>query len=331
MSRVWPASARPGGYTLVELLLVMAIGSILLLALLNVVMRGVQAQAAVQGGNELAQQAHFAMQQMLQAVGRSTRLMLPQADRPASDWPEHIRKQTVPASPPTGSSTLDTAVLAVTQDPAVDLDANGIPDADNDGDGRIDEDWPVDITNDGAPGIYLVDDGGDGTIDEYLACCYMDDDEHFGITDEDELDGLDNDNDGRIDEDPRADMNGDGCPGVCAVDEDADGAIDEGGINDDDEDGSTDEDWLDPVVFYLNGSDLQQRIPVPWDVDGNTVVDGRDFIVETIASNVTRLQVERVAPGNGKVLLVALTLELTDPVSGETVSLTSRMRVGSLL
>ncbi len=39
---------------------------------------------------------------------------------------------------------------------------------------------------------------------------------------------VDNDNDGKFDEDPLGDANKDGCPGVCGVDDDLDGFIDVG-------------------------------------------------------------------------------------------------------
>jgi hypothetical protein len=57
----------------------------------------------------------------------------------------------------------------------------------------------------------------------------------------------DNDLDGLFDEDPPFDFNGDGCPGLCGVDDDGDGETDEGFISDDDEDGQIDEDptWDD--------------------------------------------------------------------------------------
>ena len=42
-------------------------------------------------------------------------------------------------------------------------------------------------------------------------------------------------------------------------------------MNDDDEDGQDDEDWFDPVVFYLQGSALIERRAVPWDENGDSV------------------------------------------------------------
>ncbi len=80
------------GFTLVELLMAMAIGTILLLSIQGVVGRGIQTQQAVQTQNELTRQAHFAMQQMVRAVGRSRQLVLPFAENPNTAWPESVRE-----------------------------------------------------------------------------------------------------------------------------------------------------------------------------------------------------------------------------------------------
>jgi hypothetical protein len=53
------------------------------------------------------------------------------------------------------------------------------------------------------------------------------------------------------------DSNGDGCPGLCGVDDDNDGDIDEGDINDDDEDGAVDE---DSKGFEVNSQGITLRI-----------------------------------------------------------------------
>ena len=76
---------------------------------------------------------------------------MPLKDNPNTNWPEHIREQTVPPSPPIGDSTLATAVLAVTLPAYVDLDNDGFPDADDDRDGLIDEDLPNDNHHDFSP------------------------------------------------------------------------------------------------------------------------------------------------------------------------------------
>jgi prepilin-type N-terminal cleavage/methylation domain-containing protein len=321
-------SRQPNGYTLIELLVALALSAILFAGLGSVVGQAIDSRGAVQEMNALTRQARFAMEQMVRAVSRSPRLLLPLNDSSNTNWPDNLREE---PSAPVGDSTLSTAVLAVTLDPDQDLDGDGIPDADNDGDGRIDEDLPQDTTFDNAPGIVLIDDMGDGTVDKFSGCCSMDDEEDFGIINEDPINGSDDDGDGLVDEDPGSDMNGDGCPGGCGIDDDGDGQVDEGSSFDDDEDGQSNEDWYDPVVFYLAGNTLMQRTHVPWDEDGGGLVSGLDFIVEPIAENVTRLRVERVPQGGDRSQVVDLTLELTSPASGETVSLNTRVRVGGAL
>jgi len=293
-----------------------------------VVGQALQSQDAVSEANKLTRDARFAMQRMLHTVANTRRLLLPFRDKPASNWPENIREQTVPPSPPIGDSTLATAVLAVTLPAYVDLDNDGIPDADNDADGRIDEDTPADATWDLAPGITLIDDDGDGSVDEGGA--NNDDDETQSVSDEDPIDGVDNDGDNNIDEDFGADMNADGCPGICGVDDDEDGLIDEGSVNDDDEDGQTDEDFYGSIVFYLENGIIKERTTVPWDQSGGGFVSGLDYLVSDIADNVTRFRVERL--DNGSVVeIIELTLDLTSPLTGETVSLQAQVRVGGAL
>jgi type II secretory pathway pseudopilin PulG len=318
------------GFTYVELMITLAIASLIILGLTGVVGQALQSQDAVSETNRLTREARFAMRSMVDSVSRSRQLLLPQRDKPATNWPENIREQTIPPSTPIGDSTLASAVLATTLPGEFDLDGNGIADADNDGDGLFDEDLPADITNDNAPGIYQIDDAGDGTVDKFSACCSQDDDEDFGITNEDPINGVDDDGDGLIDDDPGGDINADACPGVCGIDDDGDATVDEGSALDDDEDGVNDEDWLDPVVFYLSGSTLKQRHPAPWDTDGDSDVDGRDYIVSDLAENITRFRVERLDNGSS-VEMVEITLELTSPLTGETVSLQSQVRIGGAL
>jgi hypothetical protein len=59
-------------------------------------------------------------------------------------------------------------------------------------------------------------------------------------------------------------------------------------------------------------------------------VDGRDFIEADIAENVSRFRVERLDNGS-TVDIVEITLELTSPLTGETVSLQAQVRVGGAL
>ena len=324
---------RRQGFTYVELLITLAIASLIIVGLTGVVGQALQSQDAVSETNKLTRDTRFAMLRMLRTVANTRRLLLPFRDKPASNWPEHIREQTVPPSAPIGDSTLATAVLAVTLPAYVDLDNDGYPDADDDKDGQIDEDLPNDNNHDFFPGIMGIDDDGDGQVDEDPSN-WWDDDETNAIYNEDPLNGIDDDDDNNIDEDTASDQNGDGCPGICGVDDDADGSIDEGSGDDDDEDGNTFDDPYDPVVFYLSSGSLVERMPAPWDTDGISVpdgpVDGRDFIESVIADNVTRFRVERL--DNGSVVeIIELTLELTSPITGETVSLQAQVRVGGAL
>lgn len=317
------------GVTLVELLVSAAMASVIVVGLSGFVRASLQSKAALEQRLDLQQQADFAMDRMVRAVSGSRRLLLPLADNPATNWPEQIREQTVPASPPIGSSTLATAVLAVTLPAYSDLDLDGFPDADNDRDGRIDEDSGGDVVGDSAGGIYQIDDDGDGLVDESLLL-YYDDDEGNLIIDEDRQDGSDNDGDGSTDEDPPADTNGDGCSGRCGVDDDGDGSVDEGSSADDDEDGASDEDGYDPVVFHLSGGTVRERTPAPWDETGSGGITGRDFLTSDIATQVTRLRFERMAAPDGGQPLVDITLELTGG-DGQVVSVNRRVRVGGAL
>jgi len=316
-------------FTLIELLTALALAALILAATSGLMNNAMGTDAVLEERNELMRQARFAMQRMTHAVAETDYLFLPQPDKSDTDWRENVREETVPASPPEGSSTKATAVLAVALGRSVDLDANGFADADNDSDGRINEDMPADIAYDFDPGIHLIDDDGDGQVDEG-SLVDSDDDERLNAADEDPVNGIDDDGDGQIDEDPGADINGDGAPGIRGVDDDGDGQVDEGNIADDDEDGLVDEDWLDAVVFYLQGGLLIERHPVPWDETANGDVTGRDFIENVIAEGVTRFRVERPAGGASGQQLVDLTLELTGP-AGTVATLSGRIRVGATL
>lgn len=318
---------RQAAFTLIELLVALVLAGLLLGATSGIVKQALGTDELMEERNLLLREARFAMHRMARAVRETRYLMLPMPDKPDTDWRENVREETVPASPPEGSSTKATAVLAVSLSSNVDLDADGFPDADNDRDGRIDEDYPPDIHFDFGDGIYLIDDGGNGSVDEGFFD--NDDDERLNGADEDPINGVDDDADGIIDEDPGADMNGDGAPGIAGVDDDADGQIDEGNSADDDEDGVVDEDWVDVVVFFLQGDSLIERHPVPWDESANGFVSGRDYIETVIAEGVTLFRVERPSGSAGH-QLVDLTLELAGP-SGEVVSLTASVRAGGAL
>ena len=157
--------AKPShGFTLLELLVSLAIAGLLLTAISGLVNTALETRTDTGLRGNAMQDARFAMQRMVTAVRDTNRLLLPLADSPKTNWRENLREQTVPASAPEGDSTLATAVLAVTLDPDLDIDANGVADADNDKDGRVDEDLGNDHTFDGASGIIGIDDDGDGIV-----------------------------------------------------------------------------------------------------------------------------------------------------------------------
>jgi type II secretory pathway pseudopilin PulG len=303
----------------VELLLVLAIAGLLMTAVGGFINSALRTQSAVSERNDINRQARFAMDRMLTAVRGTTRLMLPLAENPGTAWSEALR---------------DPGVLAVTLDPTIDRDQDGFADANNDKDWfdtngnsfkdpgeteRVDEDLGGDNTNDSAPGIVGIDDNGDGTADQGGQ---NNDNDEDGTLTEDPLDGVDNDGDGAVDEDIPSENNKDFAPGVAGVDDDQDGQIDETPDPNNDEDGPVADDWFDPVVYFLNGTDLVERLPNP------SPVDGRDYTESTVAENVTSFIVERVPAA--RAVLVAITLELTGP-SGEMVTLNAKVRVGGAL
>ncbi|MGB5246193.1 MAG: prepilin-type N-terminal cleavage/methylation domain-containing protein, partial [Woeseia sp.] len=291
------------GFTLLELLIATALAATLLASIAGIASRAFETRDLVEQRLTLQRDARFALQQMTRAVAESRHLLLPLPDNPKTNWRENLREQSVPPEPPEGDSKLATAVLAVTQSPNADLDGDGWADANNDRDymdrnnngfrdageeERIDEDLGDDATNDGQPGIAGIDDNANGDVDENTGTGFERDDDEDGANGEDSGDNVDNDGDGAIDEDGSGDMNGDTAAGVADVDDDFDKQVDESVPGDDDEDDRIDEDGFDPVVFYLSGSTLVQRQPVPWDEDANGRQDGLDFIESVIAENVSR-------------------------------------------
>lgn len=320
------------GFTIIELVVSLAIAALLLTAMTGVASRALSIRDDTRARNDATRELRFAMDRMVMAVRHSDRLLLPLADNPTTTWRENVREQSIPPVPPEGSSALATAVLATTLDRTLDRDEDGWADANNDKDfldfnnngsrdagepERVDEDLNHDNSNDAAAGLVGIDDNGNGAFDE----ASPNDDDEDGSVNEDALNSADEDNDESIDEDPSFDLNSDGGPGVLGFDDDYDGTVDEGLNDDDDEDGLRNEDWFDPVVFYLVGTSLVERLP-----DLNPV-DGTDYTEYPIAENVTHFRVERVADAGKRAVLVDITLELTFP-DGETTSQNVRIRVG---
>lgn len=158
---------------------------------------------------------------------------------------------------------------------------------------RIDEDPKKQMTDDDKSGIIGLDDDGDGFTDEGD----RNDDDEDGLIDEDPLDGIDNDGDGNIDEDTGDDSN------IAGMDDDGDGSIDEGDAKDDDEDGTINEDPLNPLIYsYDNGTSTLQ---VSDTYSAQTVV---------LSTRVSAFQVTYEAPQR---ILITLTLTGDD---GESVT-----------
>ena len=299
------------GFTLLELLICLALAAIIILGLSDILATTLASRRTVQAENNVALQAEFAMDRIRRMVRGSRRLLLPRAENPATTWSESVRD-----------------VLAVTLPAAIDLDFNGVPDADNDADGRIDEDLPGDNYNNGVPGIIFIDDDGDGSVDESDSTHepYNDNDENNNVSD-DWLDNIDNDGDGAIDEDMHQDMNKDFEPGIADHDDDGDGTRDEGHLSDDDEDGVNNEDWFDAVVFFLSGTTLVERLPLPWDSNNDFQVNGNDYLESVLAENVVRFAATRSYVASSGVVLVTVELELTGD-TGEPYVLETTIRVG---
>ncbi|MDH3274233.1 MAG: prepilin-type N-terminal cleavage/methylation domain-containing protein, partial [Gammaproteobacteria bacterium] len=99
------AYRKQSGFTLVELLIAVALGALIVSGVSAVMGELAQTQAAIQERNRLTENGRFAMQRMVRTVRESQYLFLPLPDKPDTDWRENVREETVPASPPEGSST----------------------------------------------------------------------------------------------------------------------------------------------------------------------------------------------------------------------------------
>lgn len=312
---------RTHGFTFIELIASLALGAALLLGLSAVVRTGAAGETERAARAAALADAQFALERITAAVRAADRILLPLSDNPATATAdESVREQSIP---PRASRAWETAVLAVTLARNADRDGNGVPDADNDGDGRIDEDHHTDSTNDGKTGIADIDDDNDGLVDE-INVYVGDDDEDGSLVGEDPANGVDDDGDGTIDEDLPVDMNNDGQPGIAGIDDDGDGVVDEGNYSDDDEDGRIGEDGYDPVVFHLSGSTLVERVPLPWDQDGDGSVTAADWVEQPLADGVTFLRFHRI---DGEVTtLVDITLTVAAP-GGPPITLRTQVRV----
>lgn len=303
---------RAWGFTYAELLSALAVGMLVMIGISGLISQSGQSLRESRENTLDSREIHWAMDRILRSIRRSPRLLLPLVDDPTTPGTsEHIRD-----------------LVALTLDPQIDRDGDGFADADNDEDGRVDEDLGADNHNDGAAGIPGIDDDLDGFTDEPTINGKDNDESGTDAVPEpndDPLNGLDDDGDGNIDEDLPGDMNGDGAPGIVGVDDDGDTLIDEGGDpKDDDEDGAADEDWYDVVLFRLNGSQLLERTPEPG------AASGAVYTERVLLENVTLFQVERLILPGGRYILLEVTLQMTG-TDGDTRSLSAKARVGGEL
>ncbi|GAX59224.1 hypothetical protein SCALIN_C01_0155 [Candidatus Scalindua japonica] len=165
---------------------------------------------------------------------------------------------------------------------------------------RIDEDLSDDYSWCGN-GILGVDEDDDGQIDEGD---WRDEDED-GLYNEDPLDGLDNDGDGSIDEGTMPDSNNDGKNGIIMIDDDGDGTVDEqqgDNVNDDDEDGATNEEDILFVVYVYNSA-TNTLTEIHSDPDSGINSPAPQIVLST---QVTNFQAIYKSPG-----LIEIILQLT--------------------
>lgn len=265
------------GVTLIELVIVILIVSIITAGLSELLSIGLLSSRENRVKSELLDSANYAMNRMLSAVRETDVVLIPTNANAVRD------------------------ILAISAM------------VDNDNDGRIDEDGSGDIGNDGQPGLAGFDDDGDGNTDEGGAGAKLDDDEDGSVNEDTRGDGLDNDSDGNYDEEFMADMNGDGCPGVCSQDDDGDGSVDEGGVTDDDEDGAVDEDPFDPLIYYVSSGSLYEK-KVAWNPSTGTNVITNNKLID----NVSQFRVERLLGVNGKTV-IKIRIELSSGKGGNVV------------
>lgn len=120
---------------------------------------------------------------------------------------------------------------------------------------RVDEDLSADMNNDGNSGDPSTSSLLGGLLSGLGSLLgNRNDDDGDGANNEDPWDGIDNDNDGVIDEDTGGDVNGDGYAGMRYVDENMNNQTDNTASDNDDEDGSTNEDWLESLVYSYDAT-----------------------------------------------------------------------------
>lgn len=159
---------RVDGFSLLELLLVLAMGGALLMGVAAMLQSGMRAHTSGTAEAETRQALEFAMAHIGRTLRETQDVLVP------------------------NDTKLERDVLAVSLSPVLDANADGIKDADDDKDGVLDGqvrkfvtglsphyplrtggELPGDATNDNQPGIEGVDDDGDGKRDELDASCWV--------------------------------------------------------------------------------------------------------------------------------------------------------------
>lgn len=202
------------GLTLTELLISITIISLIAGVSTQMIGGALDSWDHGRGKGELRNAGRLAMERMVSQVRTTSWVLLPLM----------ISDPTDPGYP--SSSYYPRDILAV----------SGM--IDNDGDGLADEDPYKDVTQSGKAGLKGIDDNNDGIIDNGNT---TEDDDEDGLKNEDLVDGVDNDGDGRVDEDPDNTFYS--------------------SVENDDNDGPSNinEDFFDPVIYYLHGTDLKER------------------------------------------------------------------------
>ena len=241
------------GLTLVELLISIAIISIITGALAQLTGGALDSWRDSKSKGDLLNTAQIVMERMVSKVRDTSWVLIPLK----------ISDPTDPGYPT--SSYFPRDILAVSGN------------IDNDNDGLVDEDPGTDTTGDFYAGIMGIDDDNDGLTDEGGVA----DDDESGGSNEDAVDGIDNDFDGRVDEDSGGLFYGTGVG------------------NDDDRDYTNNEDPFDPLIYYLNGTNLMERQNVKWVTTSDNV----------IAENVTQFEILRRRENGNTLIDIYLKLD----------------------
>ena len=267
------------GMTLIEAIITLTTGALLMLSLSGALGGTLESGRSLDSRRQAAEASRFALNRI----------------------ERHLRGSPTPVAPMRNNSA---PILAVVLNPELDTDGDGFADADNDQDGRSNEDPGADRFATGVNGLFGIDDDNDGLTDE-TDVGTADNDDEDGARNEDPANRIDDDGDGLVDEDTGADLNADGCSGICGVDDDADGSLDEGDAADDDEDGVSDEDWIDVITVQLIGQTLVESYP------SRGAANGTNRVSATLAENVSSFTVTRTAQASGwEEIQVEMTLEI---------------------